>query len=458
MSNQGQAKTETLLATPTLLEAARVIIKGPALNRTKTAGYDIKPGEKVLLVSKTTDDPAVTEALVTAMREIGATCDVIVLDVPDRPMNALDEYRGMMYNIPGIEPDPNFDRWWHKLRWVEDVAVEQKYSLLIQGEGGALPVLAGGVRYEGAPWYHRVTFPAAGFPWPIWDLINKKAWAPIWEKGKGARVKLTDPEGTSLEWTLFPEHWEAAHYERTGSRRRFEEDYYLGHLYGIPTPPFTRSDTTGVIAGTINHFSLPFTNCRVSLTNGQVTKVEGGGEYGEKWAEILELSKDIKYPEFPEPGLFWLWECAIGTHPKMVRPPYAFNLSGHATMYERLRSGYIHLGMGTAAGNPSEAWAAEQGLPWGHIHIHLQFATYVLTTVDGEEITLIRNGHLTALDDPEVVELASQYGDPAELLREAWIPPVPGISVPGDYGDYASDPAAWIEHYDQEGGAEAVQP
>jgi hypothetical protein len=458
MSHESRTRTETVLATPTLLDAARVIIKGPAFNRTKTAGYDIKPGEKILLISKTTDDPAVTEALVTAMREIDATCDVLILDIPDRAMTAHDEFRGMMFNVPGIEQDPNFDRWWNKLKWVEEVAVDQHYNLLIQGEGGALPVLAEGVRYEGAPWYHRVTFPAAGYPWPLWDLINQKAWTPIWERGRGARVELTDPEGTSLQWTLFPEQWDADHYKRTGSRRRFEAEYYLGHLYGIPTPPHARNDTSGVIAGTINHFSRPFPPCKVTLKNGQAVQIEGGGEYGAKWAEIMALAKDVKYPEFPEPGLFYFWECAIGTHPKMVRPPGAFTLSGHATMYERLRSGYIHLGLGTPFGNPSETWAKEQGLPYGHVHIHLQFPTYTLHTVDGESLTLIEGGHLMALDDPEVIELARQYGDPAELLSEAWIPPVPGISVPGSYADYAADPAKWIEDRDHVGGPDAVRP
>jgi hypothetical protein len=81
----------------------------------------------------------------------------------------------------------------------------------------------------------------------------------------------------------------------------------------------------------------------------------------------------------------------------------------------------------------------------------MQFPTYTLETVDGDEVTVIKDGHLTALDDPEVIALASQYGDPAELLAEAWTPPVPGISIPGDYWkDYAPDPAAWFERYDEE--------
>ncbi|MCW2876015.1 MAG: hypothetical protein JWQ95_115 [Sphaerisporangium sp.] len=443
-----QAETEQIVVTPTLLDAARTIVVGPSLNRTKTAGYDIKDGERVLLVEKATDDPAVTAALVQAMSERGASIDVFHVDVPDRPLEYLDEFRGMMHNVAGVERDPAFDAWQGRLRWLEDVAVKQGYSLLLQGEGGPLPVLDG-PRYEGIPWYHRATFPAAGFPWPLWDRINETAWKPIWTKGKGATVHLTDPEGTDLRFELKPEHWQASHYERTNSRRRFVEKYYLGHLYGYPTPPYDPMPVVnGVVAGTLNHYGKPFPHCRLHVEDGRITSIEGGGEYGEKWREVAHATRNIQYPEHPGPGLFWLWEVGIGTHPKMVRPPYAFSLGGHAAMFERLSSGYIHMGFGTANGNPSESWAEEQGLPWGHLHIHLQLPTYVLTATDGEEITIIDQGRLAALDDPSVVDLAAELGDPAQLLKKAWTPPIPGVTAPGDYWkDYAPDPAAWLDRY-----------
>jgi len=446
-----QTRVGQVVVAPTLLEAARVIVRGPSLNRTKTAGYDIKDAEKVLLVEKATDDPAVTAALVQAMSERGASVDVFHIDAPNRALEYLDEFRGLMHNVPGIERDHAFDVWQGRMKWLEDVAVKQGYSLLIQGEGGPLPQLDG-TRYEGIPWYHRATFPAAGFPWPLWDQINKTAWSPIWAKGKNATVRLTDPEGTDLSFTLKGEHWDPQHPVRTGSRRRFTDQYYLGHLYGYPTPPYDPTpDVNGVVAGTLNHYGRPFPHCRVHVEGGQVVRVEGGGEYGEKWREVLHDTRDIQYPEYPGPGLFWLWECAIGTHPKMVRPPYAFTLAGHAAMFERLSSGYIHMGFGTANGNPSEAWAEERGLPWGHLHIHLQLPTYTLTTTEGEEITVIEKGRLSALDDPSVIEVASQIGDPEELLQRAWIPPLPGSTVPGDYwGDYANAPDQWLERYDAE--------
>jgi len=74
------------------------------------------------------------------------------------------------------------------------------------------------------------------------------------------------------------------------------------------------------------------------------------------------------------------------------------------------------------------------------------FSTLEGRTNKGQTITIIDKGHLTALDDPEVRSLASRYGNPDELLKDIWIPAVPGINVPGDYmKDYAQDPVSWIK-------------
>ncbi len=43
--------------------------------------------------------------------------------------------------------------------------------------------------------------------------------------------------------------------------------------------------------------------------------------------------------------------------------------------------------------------------------------------------------------------LATQYGDPDELLSYDWIPPLPGINFEGDYlKDYAPDPIAYLKN------------
>jgi hypothetical protein len=35
---------------------------------------------------------------------------------------------------------------------------------------------------------------------------------------------------------------------------------------------------------------------------------------------------------------------------------------------------------------------------------------------------VVEDGHLMALDAPEVREIAAKYGDPDDLLAEDWIP------------------------------------
>ena len=91
-----------------------------------------------------------------------------------------------------------------------------------------------------------------------------------------------------------------------------------------------------------------------------------------------------------------------------------------------------------------EIEAARAGLPVGHFHVHLYFPTVTLEMADGSEELLIDAGHLQALDDPGVKEIAARHGDPVALLSEDWVPAVPGINMEGDYfRDYAADPLDW---------------
>jgi len=209
-------------------------------------------------------------------------------------------------------------------------------------------------------------------------------------------------------------------------------------------PLIAKEDAAGVVSGTTSHFSRAFPQVKVELEAGQIVKVAGGGEYGDAWRELLEETRPIHYPCFPRPGLFYLWEAAIGTNPKIRRPQNIHRHSSGGFEWERRRSGVIHMGFGTLWRSAEERWAGERRLPYGHLHIHLLFPTLVVTAKDGTEYSVIRDGRLTAMDDPEVRRLAANFGDPEVLLREDWIPQIPGISCPGSYEEYARDPAPWI--------------
>jgi hypothetical protein len=77
----------------------------------------------------------------------------------------------------------------------------------------------------------------------------------------------------------------------------------------------------------------------------------------------------------------------------------------------------------------------------------MNFPTYEILTDDGP-VTVVEDGRLTVLDDPAVRDAAAEYGDPDELLREAWVPPLPGVNVEGSYETYAEAPAAYLSTTD----------
>ena len=410
----------------------------PEVRRTAPGftGYgQTKPGDKVLIAVDTHYDPRVVEAVARGLREMGAKVDVITVEVErDRPFTDTDEVEVIMRR----EPWSQRPRRWEGLPWVEKLALDQGYDLLVHGKGGGIPNVPH--RYEAIPYLQTDHFASAAtvYPRDLHTLINLKTWAMFITRGQGGKVRLTDPEGTDLSYTLFPEYFD-------GSRRGYTEVPWWGHLLAHgPTPILPQEDATGVVLGTTSHFQRPFPRIKVELERGRVERIEGGGAYGDAWRSLHDESRKTQYPCFPRPGLFWLWEVAIGTNPKIARPRNIQMLSSGGFEWERRRSGIIHVGLGTRWRGPEEVWAGERGILYGHLHVHLFFPTLTITTPKGERLSVIEKGHLTVLDDPEVRDIAARYGDPDRILNADWQPGVPGIDAPGSYEEYAKDPARFI--------------
>lgn len=423
-----------------LLAAARVIAAQEEIrcHHVGFLGYgSTKPGDRILIAVDNHYEQSVVDAVSEALREKGAHVDTLMIDAgPDREFNYLDEVRVVMRRGPWKEAP----RRWEGIPWIEEFAEQRGYNLLIHGKGGPIPQTP--YRYEQIPWLlgEQLASPGTVYPVDLHNLINRKTWDVIWKHGRGGRVRITDPEGTDFSYSLHEGYYD-------GSRRGFTENPFrsYSHLLGHPPPPFLpEEDATGVCAGTTSHYTRPFPNVRVRMEGGCLVEVEGGGPYGDAWNEFLEESRNTQYPMAPRPGLFWLWEVAIGTNPKISRPRGIQYLSSGGFEWERRRSGVIHVGFGTRWRGPEEVWAGERGLLYGHLHVHLLFPTFAVTSRDGETRNIIEHGRLTALDDPEVRDLASRYGDPDMFLREDWIPAIPGITAPGQYTDFARDPAPYI--------------
>jgi hypothetical protein len=419
---------------------ARQIAAMPELRRPHIGfiGYGgTGAGQRVLLGVDSHYESELVELIASALRERGARVDVVWADAgPDREFDDLDEIRVTIRSRHWTE-EP---RRWEGLPWIEQLAEAGGYDLLVHGKGG--PTRETGFRYEQVPWLRVEHLEQGGgiFPADLHELINLRTWERIWKHGRGGRVRLSDPEGTDLTWTMHEGYFD-------GSRRGFNENPVrsFGHLHGHPPQPIlSEDDCTGTIAGTTGHYSRAFPTIRLHLEAGRVEAIEGGAGYGQAWSELLAATAGTQYPCFPRPGLFWLWETAIGTNPRVQRPSRVNLLSSGGFEWERRRSGVIHCGIGTRWRASEEEWAAEHGITYGHLHVHLLFPTYEITTLSGEKVRVIENGRLCALDDPEVRELARSYGDPDQVLREDWIPAVPGITAPGSYADFAADPGRWI--------------
>lgn len=412
-----------------LLDIARVIVNRPSRESSGFAvGWGIQPGQRVLLAPDSSFDRRVVTALEMAIREAGAKVDVIFLDYhsffpPMKPAEAAKELDYFLFLSKNALRSKIFIK-----NFVQAVA---EYHVVIHGTGGGNPQHAG-FRWEKIPWQTLDEFISgtANYPADIVEALDRKTWNTLL---KARRVRVTDPEGTDISWTVKLED-RGEHPERIRGR---------GHI-GAHPPFNTKSilDAEGVIAGSSNHTGF-FPRIKIYISKNNITRIESGGRYGENWKAVLEEYKDIQWPGAPGPGMGWLHEVAIGTNPKSSRPANIMLQPSRIGSWERSRSGVIHWGIGVQG---DRKWALENNMPDGHFHVHTYFNTFELQTDDGEWVKLIDKGHLTALDAPEIRELAAQYGDPDEILKEAWVPAIPGINVEGDYQrDFAIDPGSWIK-------------
>lgn len=412
-------------------------------------GYDgTQPGDRVLIAMDSHHDIAITQSLAIALRERGASVDIITLDAgPDRPVEEDDEIQAMIARGAWTDNLEYVPRRYNDVPWITDLFQRHGYDLYIQGRAYPNNIPC---RWEGHPWSQKEQFLSEAniFPRDLHLLISQKGWEPVWKTGNGSRVHITDPEGTDFTYTLFPDYW-------INQSRWFGEAPCYSHLMYHPAPPILeKEDAQGVVAGTLAHFSRPFPLIEVQVAEGRVERVDGGGKYGDGWRELMRETENVQYPQFPRPGMFWFWEAALGTNPKVQRPQRISTVSTGATEWERWRAGLMHLGFGTAGPSEEEEWAGRQGLPYGHLHVHLQFPTIELIRPDGTSLRTVDHGHLLVLDDPEVRRVAERYGDPDKVLHEVWVPPIPGISIPGDLEVYARNPARW---FGQEGTNEGEQ-
>jgi hypothetical protein len=272
--------------------------------------------------------------------------------------------------------------------------------------------------------------------------------------GKASAVRITDPEGTHLEFPLSADEakrwqtnaWDPGHLLMDPFQATTEE---CARKPVSPDVPPVFLDINGVLAGTSNHMGYT-PRIQLYFEHGRLAKVEGGGRYGEIIQDLMDKYKDVHWPGYPDKGFFWYCDSALCTVVKAFRRTSDMFRSYWRlpNISERNRAGIFHMGFGSRRhGREYLRYAEDRRLPMGHVHVHLYLATFEIK-LRGTDYwyKIIDKGWPAAMDDPEVRALAVKYGNPDELLSFDWIPPLPGINCEGDYlRDYAPDPVSYLK-------------
>lgn len=364
-------------------------------------GWEVKKGQKVLFVNDTTADQLVVQALTAAILERGGHVDTVTLE----------GFRGL--KDAGEMLDNMFSNNWYP-KWVWDVANKANIVLLT---AFIKPPHTPIQELSNTPLVDNVEMTAdlmlseyEAFPAELRDKIDEVAWEKLVNCTK---VKWTDLEGTDISINLTAQDWKRAteHF-----MKRMGNPYQHGHLM-LPAPS---PEMNGVWVISSVTFGGPVPRTTMYVEKGKVVKVEGGGKFGDRLRESFAKYSTLFKSKCPGPGINWITTIGICTNPKARRSPFFDELEGSARVcawtFGHRRSGVIHTSVG-------------EGMVSTTYKVIRHMDTYFNTVVT-DKGTVVENGHLTALDDPRVRELASKYGNPDELLKEIWIPAVSGVNAP----------------------------
>jgi leucyl aminopeptidase (aminopeptidase T) len=413
-----------------LMDYARYYVKTPFRSFGSSLmkpSLGVKPGDKVLLVSEITTDPLVIEAVRKAVLEAGGEFNVVLLHgYPEINDPVQLELTYLCKDAYDLLPE-----WvWRAMENANIVALGYGLDIHNYHAGIRKWFRDRKIRLVRFPYYTReiLAMSALNYPDQIYEALDAK----IWKQMYGAKqVKLTDPLGTDLMVELSDEYWETVlrvYEEYYGSKLSPEVPLFPGHLFIAPMMT-GKLNARGIIVARAMHGGLIPTT-KLYVENGRVVRVEGEGSLAQYVNYQLDKLKDVWFPGAPGPGVNFLVEIAIGTQPKVKRPPWE-HLNGLPRFWafaeSRKRSGVVHIAWGsiTAAVGTTKGLAGEEvfsyakglGVTVQHMDVELYHTTFY---VDGKKI--IENGHLLGLDDPDIRKIAAKYGDADELLREDWIP------------------------------------
>ena len=351
----------------------------------------VRRGEQVLLLADTLTPPLILEALVAALDQREANFGVMQISPP-----------GLHWRAGEEPPTPVKAAVYGADLVIEVLAMEAQAFPRMQEtsmvEHGTRMVVLFGITED------EMASPFAQFPYEVMHVLTRNVYDK-WIAGatlpdlKPKSLRLTAANGTDLTATYDPRYV-----------------VHTGFLFDKLVPGFWNvfvGATVGIelfqeVRGTIvfdglhgeeEYKALPPLGSDVVYPLNSPVSWEFDGKYcqihGGPEADVMRAITARAGTQ----AAYILCEVAVGMHPQAP-------LSTHPTRH----TGVTHYAIGSTAGRaptPDKEYAPV------HTHGHIR---KVNLEIDGEPI--IEQGRLLALDDPEVVAVASKYGDPRVILDD----------------------------------------
>ena len=350
----------------------------------------VKAGEHVLILADTLTSPLIIESLIAALDNRGAEFAVMNISPPGLHWREGDEPpRGVKTAVYGSDLVI-------EVLSMEAQAFPRMQETSMVEHGVRMVVLFGMAEDEMAS-------PFAHFPYEVMQVLTRQVYNQ-WVAGatlpnlKPKTLRVTAPNGTDLTATYDPRYV-----------------VHTGFLYEQLAPGFWNvfvgatvgielfRDVHGMLVfdglhGEEEYKALPPVGSDVAYPLSEAVCWEFDGKYctihGGPEAETMRRITARAGTQ----AAYILCEVAVGMNPKAP-------LSTHPTR----RTGVTHYAIGSTAGRaptPDKEYAPV------HTHGHILHATI---EIDGEPV--IEAGRLLALDDPQVIDVASKYGDSHTVLE-----------------------------------------
>lgn len=352
--------------------------------------FAVKPDDRVLLLIDRDLDHRVTEHIATFVRGRGAAFQAVTVEVRGNPSGGNSASKDIPREIEPLLTD-----------WATFV-VSTWFSSAIH------PLNLKLRREKGQRWV-KITFfrnwdylrsAAAAFPLDLISLILRTT-ASMYPRGEDVDIHITDPRGTDVHVRMTPQE-----VDRLLSQSRWQGEVTADrpgcYVHYIPThgPNLVDTEACGVIehvdgivipqcaVGFAEYFTTP---PRLVIKDNWTTEVTGGGEYQSVLEHMLVGSRLI--------------ELGCGFNPKWPREqtyPAGSNAPGS-----------LHFGMDL---DHEDDYVARAMPNWPEPPLHMDLVLHD-ATVRVNSVTLVQDGVLQSLHDPEVRKLAARYGDAAVVLN-----------------------------------------